>query len=238
MSLSPELYETIVKIIEEKVREIKVKREEFDKLTSETTKIAENLKKLAQRVDELAVAQRKTEERLARLTERVDKLTERVDKLAQRVDELAVAQRKTEEAVAKLTIQMGNLSVNVGKLSDVIGFGLEDVARVVVPGWLERHEKIYVEDLTRKFFEVDGELIEVNLYGEGLKGEKTIYVLGETKSRIHGKDVKDFSSKLVKLNKLFQDKETYKLMFGFLIYPAAEKEAGKHGIKTIASYMR
>jgi hypothetical protein len=39
------------------------------------------------------------------------------------------------------------LSIQVGRLSDVVGFSLEDIARVVVPGWLLRHEGIEVESL-------------------------------------------------------------------------------------------
>ncbi len=231
MSLSPELYSLIVKIVKDEVKDIKVRREEFDKLSNEVTKIAENLDRLATRVNELAEAQKKTEEAVAKLTERVDKLTERVN-------ELAEAQKKTEEAVAKLAIQMNNLSLSVGRLSDVIGFGLEDIARVVVPGWLERHEKIYVKGLVRKFFEVDGEIVEVNLYGEGMRRQRNIYILGEIKSRIYGRDVREFLLKLNKISRLFEGKEVYKFMFGFLIHPSAEKEANKHGIKTIASYMR
>ncbi len=266
MSLSPELYSLIVKIVKDEVKDIKVRREEFDKLSNEVTKIAENLDRLAtrvnelaeaqkkteeavakltervdkltERVNELAEAQKKTEEAVAKLTERVDKLTERVDKLTERVNELAEAQKKTEEAVAKLAIQMNNLSLSVGRLSDVIGFGLEDIARVVVPGWLERHEKIYVKGLVRKFFEVDGEIVEVNLYGEGMRRQRNIYILGEIKSRIYGRDVREFLLKLNKISRLFEGKEVYKFMFGFLIHPSAEKEANKHGIKTIASYMR
>jgi len=43
------------------------------------------------------------------------------------VQGLAEAQRRTE-------VQVQNLARNVGKLSDNVGFRLEDVARVVLPG--------------------------------------------------------------------------------------------------------
>jgi hypothetical protein len=42
------------------------------------------------------------------------------------VQELAEAQRRTE-------IQVQSLARNVGRLSDNVGFGLEDIARVVLP---------------------------------------------------------------------------------------------------------
>jgi hypothetical protein len=42
----------------------------------------------------------------------------------------------------------------VRRISETLSYGLEDMARAVVPGWLHRHEGIDVEDLVRKFFTV------------------------------------------------------------------------------------
>jgi hypothetical protein len=49
--------------------------------------------------------------------------------------------------------------------------------------------------------------------------------------------VRRFQSKIEKVRKVIKG-EVYKLMFGFLIHPSAEKEAEKRGIRVIASYMR
>jgi len=149
----------------------------------------------------------------------------------------AEAQKRTEERVNELSNAMKMLSIQVERLSDVVGFSLEDVAKVVLPGWLLRHEKINIESLERKFLEVNGELIEVNLYGEGEKNGLKITVIGEAKSRIYEKDVKDFCKKISRIEKTLKP-PVYKLMFGFLIHPTAEKEAEAYGIKLIASYMR
>ena len=46
MTLTPELYDVIVKIIEDKVKEIKVTREEFDRLRLTVDKLSENILKL------------------------------------------------------------------------------------------------------------------------------------------------------------------------------------------------
>jgi len=71
---------------------------------------------LAERMDELAAAQGRTEERMAQLAGRVDQLAGRVgelagrvDELAGRVDELAAAQRRTEERLAGLIDQVSQL---------------------------------------------------------------------------------------------------------------------------------
>ena len=102
----------------------------------------------------MAEAQARTEERVTRLEEAVTRLAE--------------AQARTEERVAKVEVSLRELAQQVGKLSDTIGFGLEDIARVVLPGWLSRHEGIEVDELTRTFLEVDGELLRLTCTASGL----------------------------------------------------------------------
>jgi len=202
----------------------------LEDLRSSVKSLTDAIDRLAERVDKLAEAQKLTEDRLNKLTERVDKLTERVDRLAE-------AQLRTEEHVKQLAVTVSNLAREVGRLSDVIGFGLEDVAKVVVPGWLYRHERIEVE-LERRFVYVDGESIEVNLYGDGRRNGEAVIVVGECKSRICEREVREFAEKLEKLAKVFQGRRVYTFMFGFLIHPSAEWKARERGITLIASYMR
>ncbi|MEM1584436.1 MAG: hypothetical protein QXF28_07880 [Nitrososphaerota archaeon] len=84
---------------------------------------------------------------------------------------------------------------------------------------------------------VEGEEVEVNLYGEGIKAGERIMILGEVKSRIYKRDVEEFISRLRRVEKLIEA-EKYKLMFGYYIHPSAEKIAEENKIKLIASYMR
>lgn len=224
MTITAELYELIVRVVEDKVRDIRVTREEFSKLTLEVSSLAEALNSLTKRVDSLAEAQKRTEERVGSLAEALGTLTKRVDLLAE-------AQKRTEEALT-------HLARSVGALSDTVGFGIEDVAKTVVPGWLERHEGIFVQDLARRFFVVDGEEVEVNLYGDGVRVGQTLVVVGEVKARFYGGDVEDFVGKVTKLGKVFKDKTVYKLIFGYWIHPSAEKVCRDNGITPIASYMR
>jgi hypothetical protein len=160
-----------------------------------------------------------------------DDLRERVERIAKRLDELIVG-------VAKITEIVQNLTNEVRRISETLSYGFEDMARAVVPGWLYRHEGIVVEDLVRKFFTVEGEEVEVNLYGEGSRAGRKVYVLGEAKSRIYGDDVWRFHSAVYRIPKLLKDGDVYMLMFGFYIHPTAEKAAEKLGVRLIASYMR
>jgi phage shock protein A len=266
MSISPELYEAITRIVEQKISEIKVTRENFNKLTSIVTELSNNILKLAE-------AQVKTEERVASLEETVKKLieaqvvtedslaklAERVTRLEEAVERLAEAQKRTEDSLAKLAERvtrleeaverlaeaqkrtedsLGMLFKAVSGLSDTIGFGLEDIAKVMLPSWLEKHERIKIEELERRFIKVDGEEIEINLYGEGKKGRYPVVIIGEVKSRIHGRDVKEFFENFSKIKKVFKEKKVIPLLFGYWIHPSASSLGRELGIKLIASYQR
>ena len=210
MSLSPELYETVVRIVDQRVGEIKVTREDFNSL-------AKGLLELSSTVRELAEAQKRTEERL---------------------NELAEAEKRTDERLAELSEVVKNLAQAVGRLSDTVGYGLEDVARVMLPAWLERHERVRVEDLERRFIEVEGESVEVNLYGEGVKGRNPIAVVGEARSRIHAGDVQEFAGTIEKIRKTLKERRILPVMFGYWIHPSATSVGKTLGIRLIASYQR
>jgi hypothetical protein len=173
-----------------------------------------NLSELSIAVRELAQAQARTEEEL---------------------EKLAQAQTHTEEALHSLAQQVGALSEN-------IGFGLEDIGRVVLPGYLERHYRVKLEgplgaELGRKFFDVEGQYVELNLYGEGKRDGQKVTVLGEAKSRIHGREVEKFAHDVTLVGPQIQG-ETMRVMFGFYIHPTATEAAKKYEILLVASYQR
>lgn len=228
--LTKELYETIIRIVDDRVESIKVSREEYDRLRDAVFELAQAQKRTEERVEELAQAQKRTEERLDELAQAQKRTEERVEILAQRVDELAQAQKRTEDAVHQL-------AKAVGALSDLIGYSLEDIARVVLPGYLERHLKIKVDELERKFFVVDSKEIEINLYAEGEREGKPVVVIGECRSRIYGGDVDSFYTNVEPLIKTI-DKEILLVLFGFLIHPSASKKAEEKNIILVASYQR
>ncbi|MEM2228552.1 MAG: hypothetical protein QXR82_07125 [Candidatus Bathyarchaeia archaeon] len=238
MSISPELYEAIIRIIDQRISEIKVTREDFNRLIkivealaeaqkrteSVIATLGERVERLEKVVEALAEAQKRTESVIATLGERVERLEKVVEALAE-------AQKRTEDTVTRLTIA-------VGSLSDTIGYGLEDVAKVMLPSWLEKHEKIKVKELERRFIEVGGEEVEMDLYGEGTKGRYLITVIGEVKSKIDVGDVKKFMSKLDKIGKALKNRRILPLMFGYWFHPSASILGKKNGIRVIAPYQK
>jgi len=88
-------------------------------------------------------------------------------------------------------------------------------------------------EFERKFFEVNGKLVEINLFAEGRIKKEKVTILGEVKSRIY--EIKKFKRDLSKVLPLIEGR-VFKLMFGYLIHPSASKIADD--IKLIASYQR
>ncbi|RLE71440.1 MAG: hypothetical protein DRZ80_08420 [Thermoprotei archaeon] len=212
-----DLYEFIIKVVDQRISEIKVTREDF-------SRVEEALKRLTE-------AQHKTEEKLAELIE-AQRKTEK------RVEELAKAQIETEEALASLARVVREQNVKIDRLSNVIGFGLEDIARVVLPGWLYRHLSVEVENFRREFFEIDQRRVEVNLYGEGRVRGEAVVVVAECKSRIHERDVDKFFENIYEPVSKIKDVKVVGVLFGFLIYPEAREKAKKLGMHVVASYER
>ena len=248
MSITPELRAFIIGVVEEKIKELKITKEEFEKLrkaVEENTKAIKELTKAQRRtekrLEELAIAQKRTEERIEELAEAQKRTEERIEMLSdaqrrteERINALAEAQKRTEDAIAKLAEEMRILRTEVGRLSETIGFSLEDLARELLPSRL-REEGIQVQRLERKYFILDGEEVEINLYGEGiLEGERVI-VLGEVKSRIYGRDVDRIASIAEKIEKLM-DRRGVRVLFGFAVHPSAQIEAEKRGVRIYTAY--
>src|SRR5256712_8233058 len=208
-TIDPELRRAVIEIVDERFRELEVRRNDFI-----------GLKEVVER---LASAQTGTEKALKELTERME--------------ELAAAQRETEKALTELAIAQKRTDQQVGRLSDNIGFGLEDIARVVAPGYLLRHHGIKMGEFDRGYLKANGHPAEVDLYAEGRRNGKKVVILGEVKSRIHPREVKKFAGVIEKL-KPHLGTSVFGLMFAYWIHPAASLEAKKHHIELIASYQR
>jgi uncharacterized protein (DUF3084 family) len=295
--ITAELYRAIVTIVDDRVREIRVTREDFDRLTQTVAQLAQAQARTEQRLEELAQAQARTEQRLnelaqaqarteqrleelaqaqartdaavqqlvqaqARTEQRVEQLEgamqrlaeaqarteERLDRLEAAVERLAEAQARTEErldrleaaverlaeAQARTEQALQQLATQVGALSDNVGYGLEDIARVVLPGYLKQRYGVTVERLERRIFSVDGQRFDVDLYAEGRRGRRRIVVLGEVKARIYAREVHHFQQVLQAVRPQLPA-EPMPVLFGYFIDLSA-MEAAQDQILLIAAY--
>jgi len=134
MQISAELYEFVIKVVDDRVREIKVTREDFnalkqvveqlaqaqEKTEQRVEELAQAQKKTEQRVEELAQAQKKTEQRLGRVEAAVEQLAQAQKKTEQRVEELAQAQKKTEQRVEELAQAQKKTEQRLGRVEAAV----------------------------------------------------------------------------------------------------------------------
>ena len=237
MALTGDLYDAVVRIVEDRVKEVKVSREFYDRLIETVSSLADAQKQTQEQLDRLVEAQKRTEERLDRLADAQKRTEEQVEKLSATVAGLVEAQVRTEVSITKLTEAMTEMRKGIAGLGETIGFGLEDIAHVVLPGWLERNQKVRIEALERRTLTVGDKQLEFDLYGEGSKGRTLMLILGEVKSRIHPSDVEEFAKRLEDAAPVISRK-ILALMFGYWVHPAASAVAKRLGIRVVASYER
>jgi vacuolar-type H+-ATPase subunit I/STV1 len=207
------------------------------RLVEAQTATDQRLARVEEAVAQLARAQTRTEERLGTLEEAVAQLTraqtrteERLGTLEEAVAQLTRAQTTTQDALVRLAHQ-------VGQLSDAVGFTLEQLARELAPAYLAERYGIRVASLERRFFTVDGEEVEVDLFGEGTRDAEKVVVLGEVRSRIYGRDVEALARRIRRLAPQLPGTPVGTL-FGFVVHPSAREAADRTGILVIATLGR
>ena len=183
-----------------------VKRSDFERLEGIVATLGEQ-------VSDLALAQKKSEIRLTRIEailndlaqaqkrteERVEDLAQAQERTEKRVEELAEAQKKTEKTLTVVVREQKKIRKDFGRLSDAIGYGLEDRAIKGLPGLLSRDLGLEVNAMDRRFIQyLDGTYDEVNIYGEGVIEGEPVCIIGESKSQLGRRDVDRFAKFLVR----------------------------------------
>jgi septal ring factor EnvC (AmiA/AmiB activator) len=192
-----------------------VTQADFAELKAVVADLAEAQSRTEQRVQELAEAQNRTEERLSRLEQVVSNLVEAQSRTEQRVRELAEAQSRGEERLSRLEQVVSKLAEaqqrtelevraltrglkatreRVAGLSNSVGYGLENRAIARLPALLEAEHGVRVQGrLVRRFVQYpEGGEDEVNIFGEGRKGEWRVSIVGEAKMHLAKRHIDEF----------------------------------------------
>ncbi len=247
----------------ERVNELTIRLDALTERVNELTKrlndLTERVNELTKRVSELTEAQKRTDQEIEKIWNAIKELTEaqkrteqRINELAeaqkrtdQKVEELAEAQKKTEQRVYELVGVLQKLIDEHRKtreklegLSDSFGYLLEDRAMKSLPKILKESYKIeVVEKLKRDYFIVDGEYVEVNIFGRAKKEDedREYIVLGESKSRVSKKAIDAFLRKCDKISKRLS-KEPIKVFVSYIFPPEVKEYAKEKGIILVPSY--
>ena len=132
LKITPSIKHEIVKIIDERIREAHVTREDFSELKAIVRDIAETQK-------ELTEAQKRTESRM---------------------EELADAQKRTEISVGTLAKGLDATRTELGGLARSVSYSLENEAYRQLPQFLKEQYQIELTEKMIRF-ELDGEEINL-----------------------------------------------------------------------------
>ena len=218
----------------------------FEQVWRAINQLAEAQRRTEEWVSELAEAQRRTEERLERLEatvqvlaeaqrrteERLNELAEAQRRTEERLNELAEAQKRTEETVLRLSQQLAETNKQVGQLANRLGLDLEVDA-----------EEILREVLKEKGLELLQEPFPVVMDGEtdvaapvrSPEGE-TFWVLVEVKGRVRRSEVGEWLRRLKRpdfqerLREAQVDKPYLPYIFGLRIYQGVKELAQEAGL--------
>lgn len=164
----------------------------------------------------------------------VEELKRGLADLSSKLEELKKAVSEQAAEIQKLAQGLEALAKEVGRLGEVVGFAIEDTARAFLPSWLRARAGISVERLERRFFEVGGRVVEVDLYGEGEADGGRVVVLGEVKARIHGEDVRALYEKASKIP--VDGSRLVLVAFGLYAHPSALEEGKRRGVLVVTPY--
>ena len=245
--LTAEIYQAIVAIVDDRLREVRVTREGFDQLTQAISHLTEAQVRAEERVghletrmdrveavlERLAEAQARTEERVGRLEEAIARLAEAQARTEARVDQLAQAQARTEAALQQLARQ-------VGGLSETVGGDIEDIAYIVLYDVLKREFGWEVRVLERTWQQWNGEAEEINIFGratDAAQPERTIWVVGEAKHNLTLREVEQFARQVERARQHLAG-EVYAVCFAYRARPEVRARLQELRIPLLFSYGR
>lgn len=220
LKITPSIRKEIIKIVDERIKEAHITREDFSELKNIVRELADAQKRTEIRVEELAQAQKRTEEQL--------------NQLAIRVDQLAEAQKRTEEEIRKLAIGLGNLRGEVGGLARSFGYAFENEAFRMLPATLK--EKYGIE-IKEKFIRKEIGEHEINILGLGKRNGVEVVIVGEAKTRLERMEVFDELEEKVKaVREEYKDKEIIKVLVTHFATNNVLKFAKDTGVIVVQSF--
>jgi len=252
----PYVRELIISLAEEIQSKIIVSRTDFDDLKNIVRELAEAQKETKNELKALAEAQKNSASRtdLDDLKNIVRELVEAQKNSASRTDlddlknivrELAEAQKRTElsmeelvKAQKKTEAEVRDMKKQLGGLTADVGYGIEDK---IMPCIFDFGKKEFDADIRlverKNLVYSDGKYDEINIYAEGLKNGKPVFIIGECKAQPGKKDFDRFAKIAERVKKILSG-DIYAFIVGYSFSPEVEIYAEEKYpyIRTYKSY--
>ena len=161
------------------------------------------------------------------LTPAQNRISESSDRLKASMDGLAEAQRQTGNVLRKYIIDHEIVKKQLGDLTMSVVYGIEDklIPKMKAAALHEFGIDVSLVD-RRNFVYPDGKYDEVNIYCEGNRNGKPVFIIGEAKAQPGKKDFDRFSQLLDRLkHHLKGDIEAF--MVGYQYAPDVESYANR-----------
>ena len=239
--LTAEMYQAIVAIVDDRLREVRVTREGFERLEGAIARLAEAQARTEERVGRLDTRMDRVEAALERLAEAQARTEERVGGLEAALDRLAEAQARTEATLQRTeeAVQQ-QLARQVGGLSDTVGGDIEDIAYIVLYDVLEREFGWVVGVLERTWQQWNGSPEEINVFGRATdpaQPERTIWIVGEAKLNLTLREVERCARQTEPARQHLEG-EVYAVCFAYRTRPEVRARLRELGIPLLFSYGR
>ena len=207
----------IVKIVDERIREAHVTKEDF-------TELKNIVRDIGVKVGELAEAQKETKKELGELAEAQKETKMALGELAEETKKLAIGLNRTRE--------------DLGGLSRSFSYAFENEAYRMLPKVLKDRYGIEVrQKLVRA--EVGG--TEINFFGKAREEGKEVYIIGETKLRLdegkrRGDVFAELADKVKAVEKEFGKIKVVSLLVTHFATKGFLKKAEEKGVIVVQSY--
>lgn len=225
----------IVTIVDARIREAHVTREDFSELKGIVKELGVRVGELGGRVSELGV--------------KVGELAEAQKRTENRIAELAEAQKRTEVTVAELADEMKVLArgldrnrEEVGGLSRSFSYAFENEAYRVLPAVLKTKYGIEIKE---KFIRADIGGKEINIFAHAEKEGEGVIIVGEAKLRLDErrekkrgeKDVfEELEEKVESVREEYREAEIIKVLVTHYATKGFLKKAKEKGIIVVQSF--
>jgi hypothetical protein len=151
-----------------------------------------------------------------------NELKDIVKYLGSKMGELAEAQKQTQKELRELVLEHKETRRQLGGLSQDVGYGLEDKAMPFMVDFVKKSYGIEAHRVERKnIVYPNGQYDELNIYVEGTKQGKKVYVIGECKSQPGKKDADKFHQMIERVQRVLAG-EIFLFMVGYSYDPAVE----------------
>jgi hypothetical protein len=126
--------------------------------------------------------------------------SQEIAELRQAVRELVETTKKHAQVLRRLELDQQDIRKQLGGLAMAFGYRLEDDAYLALPRLLKQDYGIEVQGRLKRDYLVDrqGNHLEVNILGEGVREGETITIVGESKAQLSANEIDRFLRRKVR----------------------------------------